>query len=1071
MGPSRQDRLRNASRAHRAEAAAGTSDAVYQPSVSYEEEDFEMQEMEGSDQSPHQTVPEPVEESESDLSRSIADRRRRRQVQVPLKFVDFVPQPLADEIDPSSPPTPSPIPSLPASPAVRSAPTPVLEELFIDTAQNLYGLYRRFTGRRLPTHDPESGLKLSALTDAALTPSGTAPPPDSEIQDVDTQHSLYPFDNENAFLIGEWLYSDNASISLKRFRQLLGIIGDSKFKPEDIRNTDWDKIHKILGSNTLESEESFLDEPAEWHDVDAGWRRKPVSIQVPFHRQTDDCGNHRFTVGDFYHRKLMDVIREKLSNPTDDAQFHYEPYELRWQPKTDGASSTRVHGEFYTSPAFRSAHEELQAADNEPGCSLQKVVLGMAFASDGVQLTHFGNAKLVLIASIRDKGRCPCPRCTLSIAEVEHLGTPEDIVHRAHSARLDNEEYRRTIEAARKLILEEHHAVDSKEVESLLKFESLTPTANAFSRKLGPHGFNVFKALLPDLMHEVEIGGWKALFIHLLRILEVHNKTTRTTLKEFNRRFRQIPSFGRDAIRRFVNNVSDLKQLAARDYEDLLQCSIPVFDGLLPEPHNSTILSLLFTFAHWHGLAKLRMHTDPSVALLEAETEELYAQLRYFATSTCEAFDTYELKRELDARQRAKQRRNQKKADLAPVSTAGKESIEPLAPVANSETLGLKKKKFNLNTVKFHFLPDYPATIREFGTTDSYSTEPPELENRKPKKRYTRTSHKMVKKQLAAMERRHHRIRRIRTKLYGNGKAPADDERIPAGLDIHHYIGKTENDPIDIGGFLGENTSDPAILNFYKKLKVHLMPRVLSKLREKKDIDLGRLPQIEHCDPDIFVSFHKNHMYEHRILRVNYTTYDVRRDQDLINSHSTHCNIMQTQTQAQMGPAPIDMGAFSAHTISTSATTGQVGRIMNYTGWKSFGSAATELVILYSPKMIKIGKNITLTGNFVDRDMLMRYHLGLGIGHVYGHSSYVSHSLHTATTDSTSIPTASRNPTTLSIRDINMEASGGNDSDSDSGGSLDLDNDDWQAPDNDDLLDTNISDIEENELFVEDMYS
>lgn len=26
--------------------------------------------------------------------------------------------------------------------------------------------------------------------------------------------------------------------------------------------------------------------------------------------------------------------------------------------------------------------------------------------------------------------------------------------------------------------------------------------------------------MLPDLMHEVEIGIWKALFIHLLRILE-----------------------------------------------------------------------------------------------------------------------------------------------------------------------------------------------------------------------------------------------------------------------------------------------------------------------------------------------------------------------------------------------------------------------------------------------------------------------------------------------------------------------------------------------------------------------
>jgi hypothetical protein len=26
--------------------------------------------------------------------------------------------------------------------------------------------------------------------------------------------------------------------------------------------------------------------------------------------------------------------------------------------------------------------------------------------------------------------------------------------------------------------------------------------------------------LLPDIMHEVEIGGWRALFVHLLRILQ-----------------------------------------------------------------------------------------------------------------------------------------------------------------------------------------------------------------------------------------------------------------------------------------------------------------------------------------------------------------------------------------------------------------------------------------------------------------------------------------------------------------------------------------------------------------------
>jgi hypothetical protein len=36
-------------------------------------------------------------------------------------------------------------------------------------------------------------------------------------------------------------------------------------------------------------------------------------------------------------------------------------------------------------------------------------------------------------------------------------------------------------------------------------------------------------------------------------------------------RYRDMPTFGRDTIRRFTNNVSEMKQLAARDWEDLLQ--------------------------------------------------------------------------------------------------------------------------------------------------------------------------------------------------------------------------------------------------------------------------------------------------------------------------------------------------------------------------------------------------------------------------------------------------------------------------------------------------------------------
>lgn len=38
--------------------------------------------------------------------------------------------------------------------------------------------------------------------------------------------------------------------------------------------------------------------------------------------------------------------------------------------------------------------------------------------------------------------------------------------------------------------------------------------------------------------------------------------------------------------------------------------------------------------------------------------------------------------------------------------------------------------------------------------------------------------------------------------------------------------------------------------------------------------------------------FHKNRIYRHQIARFHYTTYDVRRGQDIIHPSTSHCNIM-----------------------------------------------------------------------------------------------------------------------------------------------------------------------------------
>jgi hypothetical protein len=44
---------------------------------------------------------------------------------------------------------------------------------------------------------------------------------------------------------------------------------------------------------------------------------------------------------------------------------------------------------------------------------------------------------------------------------------------------------------------------------------------NAFSNQLSQFGFNFYDIFVVDLMHDFELGGWRALLIHLLRILDL----------------------------------------------------------------------------------------------------------------------------------------------------------------------------------------------------------------------------------------------------------------------------------------------------------------------------------------------------------------------------------------------------------------------------------------------------------------------------------------------------------------------------------------------------------------------
>jgi len=63
-------------------------------------------------------------------------------------------------------------------------------------------------------------------------------------------------------------------------------------------------------------------------------------------------------------------------------------------------------------------------------------------------------------------------------------------------------------------------------------------------------------------------------------------------------------------------------------------------------------MKLLYRTAEWHALAKLRMHTDSTLTLLEELTTEFGKLMRQFRDLTCSQFATIELPREAAARTR-----------------------------------------------------------------------------------------------------------------------------------------------------------------------------------------------------------------------------------------------------------------------------------------------------------------------------------------------------------------------------------------------------------------------------------
>ena len=220
-----------------------------------------------------------------------------------------------------------------------------------------------------------------------------------------------------------------------------------------------------------------------------------------------------------------------------------------------------------------------------------------------------------------------------------------------------------------------------------------------------------------------------------------------------------------------------------------------------------------------------------------------------------------------------------------------------------------------------------------------------ELEHRTSKARFARTSRKGYASQLASIERRQARIRTRRDAVNLADPVPNQPEE-------HHVIGRSQNFPEDLTRFMQSNNGDPAtnvssviltILSlaslqtcyqhFILKLRAHILPRIAAIHQDANthttlnpsifDFLNSSLNDVLHQDHLLqlnSVLFKGNKIYRHRLLHINYTTYDLQRDFDSINPRTDHRDIM-VLSNANADAHPFSyarvLGIFHANIIYT----------------------------------------------------------------------------------------------------------------------------------------------------------
>ncbi|KAG2046721.1 hypothetical protein BDR06DRAFT_898681 [Suillus hirtellus] len=773
----------------------------------------------------------------------------------------------------------------------------------VTTARDLYGIYQEYS-HSIPSFNPDNFTSVAHISDAPTfaksQDSAEARPWWSgfgkSIQSNQMQF-FSPFLNATTFRLMQWFYGGSNMKSLAELDRLV----DEVILADDFNKAHLVNFRAVKEANHLDSHQGDPQDVRSSFSAGDGWMETTVKIRLPADGVKHDSESMapEFEVPGLFYQRPLEVIKAAFRE-TAAERFHLTPFKMFYQPSDDEPPERLSDAlqDFYqgcfnkpaTSEILTFCRHELMHAIwlllmDDKFMHAYKFGIVIEFL-DGVSRRVFPRfftysadyPEKTLLASIKFLAQCPCPRCLIPKTKIGGIGTKADQRWCENEIREDGNGLWSIIKRVREWLYVQGKNITSVHVKRMLALQSLVPTLNAFSTRLSHFGFNFYSMFVPDLLHEFELRVWKAVFIHLLRVLYAHGNDT---IQSLNRRYRQIPTFGRGTIRKFSNNASGMKKLAAHDFEDLLKVSV-----------------YLYQLSDWCDLISHTTSVPFPFSRTFFQQQSIYA---FTPTLHCPS-STHQQSglAKFYAALSVKQRRSTTHMTC------------PKLTVGSSK----RRRHFNFQTYKLHALGDYVNTIRQFGTTDNYSTMLGELEHRRVKRFYPRVSKSqftsgIAKQQhceriLFRMAEHAQSVRSISTgHKKGEGKsrtwkkvssdAPSlrfeDSEQLPfTDPRAHYHISTGVRHFVDIAQWLKKNVNDPAFT---------VNDHIISRLRGYDyDGDEISFTPAEHSH----LIFINDRIYQHKVLRINYTSYDLRQTQDSLNPR-THADIMVLSHENDEGDA------------------------------------------------------------------------------------------------------------------------------------------------------------------------